>query len=75
MHLPESPTLPEYEDIGPQLFVFVGDEAFPLTEHLMIPYPNRNLSIKQRVYNYRLSYARRTVEYVFGIMANKWKLE
>ncbi|XP_037869966.2 uncharacterized protein LOC119629131 [Bombyx mori] len=74
MHLPESATLPDYEEVGPLPFVFVGDEAFPLMEHLMRPYPNRNLSIKQRVYNYRLSYARRTVECAFGIMANKWRI-
>ncbi|KAJ0170467.1 hypothetical protein K1T71_013838 [Dendrolimus kikuchii] len=30
--------------------------------------------IKQRVYNYRLSYARRTVECAFGIMTNKWRI-
>ncbi|KAA5655469.1 transposase family protein, partial [Pseudomonas aeruginosa] len=40
MHLPESATLPDYEEVGPLPFVFVGDEAFPLMEHLMRPYPN-----------------------------------
>lgn len=47
---------------------FIGDEAFALTESLIKPFsgihPKGSL---QRVFNYRLSRARRTVENVFGI--------
>ncbi|XP_034061143.1 protein ALP1-like [Gymnodraco acuticeps] len=37
----------------------VADEAFPLKEYLMKPYPNRRLAVEQRIFNYRLSQARR----------------
>jgi hypothetical protein len=42
--------------------VFVGDEAFPLKEYLMKPYNQRDLNTDRRIYNYRLSRARRVVE-------------
>ena len=59
-------------EMHPQPFVFVGDEAFKLNTHLLRPFPARNLTPLRRVFNYRLSRCRRTVECAFGIMANKW---
>lgn len=55
-------------------FVLVGDDAFALDEHLMKPYAHQNLSNIERTYNYRLSRARRTIENVFGILANKFRI-
>lgn len=49
----------------------LGDDAFTLKPWLMKPYPSRSLSHDQRVFNYRLSRARRVVENAFGILANK----
>ena len=35
-------------------FVIVGDDAFPLKECLLKPYPNKQYDIDKRVFNYRL---------------------
>lgn len=51
----------------------VGDEAFPLREWLMKPFPHRGLTKEERIFNYRLSRARRIVENAFGIMSNRFQ--
>nr|CAI5837881.1 unnamed protein product [Callosobruchus analis]CAI5853632.1 unnamed protein product [Callosobruchus analis] len=52
-----------------------GDDAFALSHTLMKPYPrSTNLSIKQKVFNYRLCRARRVVENAFGILCTRFRI-
>ncbi|CAH2021440.1 unnamed protein product [Acanthoscelides obtectus] len=56
--------------VTPLPYVLVADSAFALTENMMKPYAGtHNKGSKERVFNYRLSRARRIVENVFGIMS------
>ena len=55
-------------------FVIVGDEAFALSQHVLRKYPSRNLDVAGRIYNYRLTRARRMVECAFGVLCNKWRI-
>lgn len=55
-------------------FVLVGDEAFPLMENLMRPFPGTALTEDRRRFNKRLSRSRTVVERAFGIMTNKWRI-
>ncbi|XP_008180264.1 uncharacterized protein LOC103308528 [Acyrthosiphon pisum] len=73
LNLPAPTCLPNTTD-SPQLFVIVADEAFGLHKNLPRPYPGRGLTDKWRIFNYRLSRARRIVKCTFGILANKWRV-
>lgn len=56
-------------------FFFIADDAFPLLPRIMKPYvPSRgkSLTTEERIFNYRLSRARRCVENAFGILTRKW---
>lgn len=55
-------------------YFLVGDDIFPLKPWLMKPYSGRGLVDEQRVFNYRLSRARRTIENAFGILSAKWRI-
>lgn len=55
-------------------FVFVADDAFALHENVLKPYPQRNLTREERIFNYRLCRARRTVENAFGILSSRFRV-
>lgn len=73
LHLPQNRRLPADNGM-PMPYVFVADEAFGLSEHILRPYGQRGLSEVKKIFNYRLSRARRMVECTFGILANKWRI-
>uniref|UniRef100_A0A1A7WNN8 DDE Tnp4 domain-containing protein n=1 Tax=Iconisemion striatum TaxID=60296 RepID=A0A1A7WNN8_9TELE len=72
LNVPPDATLPGTDATMP--FMLIGDEAYPLRPDLMKPYPSRNLNQNQRIFNYRLSRARRVVENAFGILANRFRV-
>uniref|UniRef100_A0A671KY09 DDE Tnp4 domain-containing protein n=1 Tax=Sinocyclocheilus anshuiensis TaxID=1608454 RepID=A0A671KY09_9TELE len=71
-NIPAPAPLPGSDQLAP--YCIVADEAFPLKEYFMKPYPNRRLSVQQRIFNYRLSRAWRVVENAFGILANRFRV-
>nr|CAI5824925.1 unnamed protein product [Callosobruchus analis] len=51
-----------------------GDEAFALHDHILKPFPQRDLTHERRIYNYRLSRGRNVVENVFGFIAARFRI-
>lgn len=72
LNLPPPESLPGRTKQVP--YVIVADDAFALKPYLMKPYPFRNQPGINRIYNYRLSRARRIVENVFGIIATRFRI-
>ena len=73
VNLPDPEVLPDHSSNKPIPFVFVGDEAFPLKPYLMHPFPGRQLdSEEKKIFNYRLSRARRVIENTFGKLSHSF---
>ncbi|XP_049317561.1 uncharacterized protein LOC125780088 [Bactrocera dorsalis] len=72
MNLPEAENLPRSATKFP--FYYVGDAAFPLTKHLMRPYPGKCLEANKYHFNKCLSRARVTIENTFGILVARWRV-
>ncbi|XP_066998406.2 uncharacterized protein [Anabrus simplex] len=74
LNVPESRPLQGQNESTP--CVLASNEAFPLHPYLMRQFPyrhSRNEELKEK-YNKRLCRARRTVENVFGILVQKWRV-
>nr|CAI5842894.1 unnamed protein product [Callosobruchus analis] len=72
LNIPMPESLPGREKLTP--YVFVADDAFALTINFMKPYAGQLSQSPERVFNYRLSRARRIVENAFGIMASVFRV-
>lgn len=71
--IPEPEPITNEGDVLP--YVLVVDSAFPLTTSIMKPYPGTHeKGSNERVFNYRLSRARRVVENVFGIISSVFRM-
>lgn len=57
----------------PDNYHIIGDSAYTLTSHMMVPYKdNGRMTIAQRSYNYKHSCNRMVVEHAFGLLKNKF---
>ncbi|XP_057317786.1 uncharacterized protein LOC130662861 [Hydractinia symbiolongicarpus] len=82
LNLPDCKPLPQSPDPNwaydqnnePIPYVFVGDDAFPLTNNCMKPFAQRKLTPRNRIFNYRLSRFRRISENAFGIWVNRFRV-
>lgn len=73
LHTPSPEPLPGRTKPVP--YVIVADDAFEFSPILMKPYQEKhNISTKERVFNYRLSRARRIAENTFGILASVFRV-
>ncbi|XP_049769174.1 uncharacterized protein LOC126106822 [Schistocerca cancellata] len=72
LDIPLPKPLPGREKDTP--FVIIADDAFPMRSYLMKPYPFHNQPGPNRVFNYRLSRARRVVENFFGHIAQRFRI-
>lgn len=72
INVPSGRTLPGTNVELP--IVIVGDEGFPLKSYMMRPYPGKSLTDDKRIFNYRLSRARRISENAFGILVQKFRI-
>lgn len=72
LHFPAPQPLPGRDMNVP--FVLVADDAFAFKPEMMKPYSGNNLSATQRVFNYRLSRARRCIENAFGVLSGRFRV-
>lgn len=72
INIPPPRNLPNCLEQTP--FVILADDAFALKRYMMKPFNFRNQNLSERIFNYRLSRARRMIESTFGIMAIRFRL-
>ncbi|XP_071060304.1 uncharacterized protein [Pseudochaenichthys georgianus] len=70
LQLPPDTVIPGAERLGLLPHVFVGDEAFPLLDNLLRPFPGRHLTGGCST----TASARLVVECAFGILSSQWRM-
>lgn len=67
-------TLPHDASVNSFPFYFCGDEDFSLRKYIMSPFPQRLLDDKKRIFIYRLTSGRKSVECAFGMLVSKFHI-
>lgn len=55
-------------------YTFVSDKAFAMRNDFIKPYRREGLNKERRIFNYRLSKARRMIENTLGILASRFRI-
>ena len=69
---PQPTAIPGSDIVAP--YMLLADDAFPLRCNIMKPFYRRCMAENERIFNYRLSRARRIVENAFGILSARFRI-
>ncbi|KAH9111947.1 hypothetical protein AeMF1_013630 [Aphanomyces euteiches] len=59
----------------PHGYYIIGDNAYTLSEHLLVPFSKPELRTQARSdYNFYISQLRIRIEMAFGLLVNKWRI-
>ncbi|XP_067128130.1 uncharacterized protein [Centruroides vittatus] len=72
LDIPPAHPLPGQDICTP--YVFLADDAFGLKPYILKPYGGNDLTLEERICNYRISRGRQVVETAFGIFANRLRV-
>jgi len=72
MDLSSSCPLPNFRNISIP-YMLVSHAAFQFTEYMLRPYPVNQLNRNRRIFNYRLSRAKRISKNAFLFLVNIWR--
>lgn len=56
----------------PNPYFFVGDNAYAISDIMVVPFPGRDLEDREDTFNYVISSYRSCIERAFGILVRRW---
>ncbi|XDV25635.1 hypothetical protein PO909_029521 [Leuciscus waleckii] len=74
LNVPPPLELPSAPEFGKVNHVIVADEAFSMKPYLLRPYGGKRIEEDKRIFNLRLSRARRISENAFGILTQRFRV-